>query len=287
MKFNFQSFPDMKKVALLITVALSCFFGSAGAQTDGSLKVMSYNVRVGSAKDGDNSWKIRRIATPAMLADKAPAVFGVQEALKSQIDYILQECPQYASVGVGREDGIAKGEFMSIFYLKSRIEVLEWGTYWLSETPDVPSKGWDAACKRTATWALMREKASGRRFYFVNTHLDHVGVEARRKGLALIVEKIAAMNPEGLPMVLTGDFNSRLNDPWMADIKVLMNNARFYADDTDWKTSFNAWGKSSASIDYIFYSGFSSCPDFKVVDETYEGIPYISDHYPVIATLIF
>ena len=287
MKFNFQSFPDMKKVALLITVALSCFFGSAGAQTDGSLKVMSYNVRVGSAKDGDNSWKIRRIATPAMLADKAPDVFGVQEALKSQIDFILQEGPQYASVGVGREDGVAKGEFMSIFYLKSRIEVLEWGTYWLSETPDVPSKGWDAACKRTATWALMREKASGRRFYFVNTHLDHVGVEARRKGLALIVEKIAAMNPEGLPMVLTGDFNSRLNDPWMADIKVLMNNARFYADDTDWKTSFNAWGKSSASIDYIFYGGFSSCPDFKVVDETYEGIPYISDHYPVIATLIF
>ena len=274
----------MKRASLIFALALCC---ATILSAQESITVMSYNIRYGAAKDGDNSWENRRPATPAMLADKAPAVFGVQEALKSQIDYINAECPQYGSIGVGREDGKSKGEHMSVFYRKDLIEVLEWGTYWLSETPDEPSFGWDAKCRRTATWALMRLKDSGRKFYFVNTHLDHVGTEARRKGLALIVERIAAMNPEGLPMILTGDFNSKLNDPWMADIKVMMKNARFYAEDTDWKGTYNGWGKSAKAIDFIFYSGFDKCTDFKVVDKTYVGVPYISDHYPVIATLVF
>lgn len=274
----------MKRASLALILALCC---ATLLSAQESITVMSYNIRYGTAKDGDNSWEKRRIATPAMLADKAPAVFGVQEALKSQIDYINAECPQYGSIGVGREDGVSKGEHMSVFYRKDLIEVLEWGTYWLSDTPEEPSLGWDAMCKRTATWALMRFKDSGRRFYFVNTHLDHVGTEARRKGLALIVERIAAMNPENLPMILTGDFNSLLNDPWMADIKVMMKNARFYAEDSDWKGTYNGWGNSAKAIDFIFYSGFDRCTEFKVVDKSYAGVPYISDHYPVIATLVF
>ncbi|MBO4571539.1 MAG: endonuclease/exonuclease/phosphatase family protein [Bacteroidales bacterium] len=279
----------MRKTLFLVAFSFVSLLlaGSLSAQDAPSIKVMSYNIRYGTAKDGDNAWDKRCAATPAMLADKAPDVFGVQEALTSQLEYILKECPQYGCVGVGREDGVSKGEHMSVFYLKDRMELLKWGTYWLSETPEEPSKGWDAMCKRTATWLLLRDRASGREFFFVNTHLDHVGVEARRKGLALIVERIAAMNPNGVPMVLTGDFNSYVNDPWMSDIKVMMKNARFYAEDTDWKGSFNGWGKSAKAIDYIFYSGFSRCPDFKVVDGSYAGAPFISDHYPVIATLEF
>ena len=249
---------------------------------------MSYNIRLGVADDGDNSWDIRKIATPAMLQANAPDIFGVQEAYDFQVAYIAEQCPQYVPLGVGREDGVAKGEHMSIFYNKEKIDVVEWGTYWLSETPDVPSKGWDAACYRTATWALLKLKDSGKQFYYVNTHLDHKGVEARAKGLALIADKIAAMNPKGYPMVLTGDFNVFPDDPGLEGINAQMKDARVTAENSDDRGSFNNWGQSEGKvIDYIYYAGFAKCTDFKVVTDTYENIPYISDHYPVKAHLVF
>ena len=248
---------------------------------------MSFNIRLGVANDGDNCWDIRKPATAAMLADKAPAVFGVQEAYDFQIDYILENCPQYASVGVGREDGVSKGEHMSVFYDKNIIELEDWGTYWLSETPDVPSKGWDAACYRTATWTLLKIKKTGKEFFFVNTHLDHVGWDARRNGLALIVERIGAMNPKGIPMVLTGDFNVTPDNPGLADLDKMMKSARIYAEDSDEAPSYNGWGRAGKVIDYIYYAGFEKCKDFKVVNASYADKPFISDHYPVIATLVF
>lgn len=269
-------------MAVLMPAVISC-----NKQTD-ELKVMSFNVRYGLADDGDNSWDIRKSAIPAMLADKAPAVFGVQEAYNFQISYITDCVPQYASIGVGRDDGSDNGEHMSIFYDQTRMELEDWGTYWLSETPDVPSKGWDAACIRTATWALFKDKAANKKFYFVNTHLDHVGVEARRNGLAMVVERIGSMNPDGFPMILTGDFNVTPDDPCLEDLDKIMKSSRLYAEDTDEKGSYNAWGAhASKIIDYIYYDGFEKCTDFKVVDETYDDKPFISDHYPVIATLIY
>ena len=252
-----------------------------------SIKVMSYNIRYGSAHDGDNSWKIRRIATPAMLDDQAPVAFGVQEALDFQIAYILKKCPRYKCVGVGREDGKSSGEHMSVFYDTSRIELLDWGTYWLSETPDVPSIGWDAQCHRTATWTKMRLKDTKEVFFFVNTHLDHVGSEARRNGLALIVNNIGKMNPEGFPMILTGDMNMTPGNECFTDLYKIMKSARTEAEDSDDTPSATGFKKPSSIIDYVFYSGFDRCTDFKVVSKSYENIPFISDHYPVTATLVF
>lgn len=252
-----------------------------------TIKVMSYNIRLGVANDGDNAWDLRKSATPAMLKDQDPLCFGVQEAYGFQIDYINETCPQYASIGVGREDGVEKGEHMSIFYKKDLVEVENWGTYWLSETPDVPSKGWDAACYRTATWALLKIKKTGTQFYYVNTHLDHVGVEARKNGLALIVERIAAMNPEGYPMILTGDLNVKADNPCLEDLNKQMKSARVFAEKTTDKASFNGWGRAAQAIDYVYYSGFKKCTEFDVVDQTYDDKPYISDHYPVYAVLVF
>jgi len=280
----------MKKLFLTLAALAAILPAANSCKKAGKLKeltVMSYNIRLGVAKDGDNAWDLRKEATPAMLRDKAPVVFGVQEAYAFQIAYILEQCPEYAAIGVGRDDGVEKGEHMSVFYRKDLIELEDWGTYWLSETPDVPSKGWDAACRRTATWALLKIKGSGRKFYFVNTHLDHVGVEARMKGLALIVNRIADMNPKGFPMVLTGDFNVFADDPTLVDLNKVMLSARETAQSSDDRGSFTGWGRTSEAIDYIYYSGFSKCTDFKVVAETYAGKPYISDHYPVIATLVF
>ena len=269
--------------AALLMAAL--FLPGCGQAEQTQLTVISYNIRQGVADDGDNSWEHRRPATIEMLKDKHPDIFGVQEAFDFQISYITDNLPEYESIGVGREDGKNSGEHMSIFYNTEVIEMIEWGTFWLSETPEQPSMGWDAACRRTATWALL-EKA-GHRFYYVNTHLDHIGKEAQKNGLALIVDRIDDINPEGYPMVLTGDFNVTPDDPVLDDLETMMLSARDKAAETDHLGTFNGWGGSDSVIDYIWYSGFSSCDRFETVRQQYGGIPYISDHYPVRAVLTF
>ena len=277
----------MKKLFLTLAAIAAIFPATVSCKKAETIKVISYNIRLGVANDKENAWDNRKEATPAMLDEQKPAIFGVQEAYKFQIDYITEQCPRYAAIGVGRDDGLDKGEHMSIFYDQNLIELEDWGTYWLSETPDEPSKGWDAACRRTATWSKLKIKKSGREFFYVNTHLDHVGVEARKNGLALIVERIAAMNPDGFPMILTGDLNVTADDPCLVDLDTKMKSARIYAEKTTDKTSFNGWGKASEAIDYIYYSGFAKCTVFDVLDGTYAEKPYISDHYPVVATLVF
>lgn len=280
----------MKKTILLLMAALMVLPVSVSAKKKTSnLKVISYNIRLGTAKDGDNSWEFRYPASSAMINDQKPDIFGLQEAYDFQVNYLEEACPDYKSVGVGREDGIHKGEHMSIFYNTKTIKLLKWGTFWLSETPDVPSKGWDAQCFRTATWALLKDKASGRKFYYVNTHLDHVGWEARKNGMKLIVDRIDKINPKGLPMVVTGDFNMRINRPEFDDMKKMMKNAREEAVKTDHHQTANGWGKSGPDsiIDYVWYKGFSSCPEYKTITKPYMRRQYISDHYPITATLVF
>ena len=276
----------MRKWLLAALLPLLAFSGQSCKKTE-PLTAMSFNVRYGGANDGDNSWEFRKDAACAMINDVHPAVFGVQEALDFQLSYFEEHCPGYKWVGVGREDGLHGGEHMSVFYDTNRIELREWGTYWLSETPFQPSLGWDAACRRTATWTLLKDKATDRCFYFVNTHLDHVGKEARRKGLLLLVERISAMNPEGFPMILTGDMNVYPDDPCLAELRTLMLDSRQTAKVTDNDQTWHNWGKESGNppIDYVFYSGFAKCDKFEVFRQPYGGVPFVSDHYPVMATL--
>lgn len=283
----------MKKAFAILLASLLLFPCSmdAGKGPDEApeLKVMSYNIRLGVAKDGTNSWKFRCPATIEMLNAQKPDVFGVQEAFDFQIAFIEEFARDYKSVGVGREDGKSEGEHMSIFWNKKRVKLLKWGTFWLSETPDKPSKGWDAACYRTATWALMKDKKTGRKFYFVNTHLDHVGALAQKNGLQLIVDRIDNINPEGYPMVLTGDFNIKPTNPALVNLDARMQSTRKIATKTDTHNTFNGWStaKTDKIIDYIYISGFSGCPEYKTVTEKYAGKAFVSDHYPVYARLIF
>lgn len=286
----------MKRIAFLSIAAalmLPCVCFAGKKEKDAEISVISYNIRLGSANDGTNSWAFRYPATAMMLQDQHPDIFGVQEALPEQVNYILSCFDgrrgniSYKSVGVGRDDGKKKGEHMSIFYDSRKIKLLKWGTYWLSETPEKPSRGWDAACYRTATWALMKDKESGKLFYYVNTHLDHKGKEARVKGLALIVERIASMNPENYPMILTGDFNVGTDNPCLKSLEGKMLSARESAASSDSKPSFNGWGKKYTVLDYIYYSGFSECSEFLTVDKPYMDRKFISDHYPIKAVLKF
>ena len=276
----------MIKRIFMLAAAMVMSLSLLQAQENEGLKVMSYNIRLGSAQDGTNSWALRYMATEKMLKDQMPDVFGVQEALGYQVNFIKDMCG-YESVGVGREDGKKEGEHMSIFWNKKTVSMLKWGTFWLSETPEKPSMGWDAACFRTATWALMKDKKTGNKFYFVNTHLDHEGKEAQKNGLKLIVDRIGEINPEGYPMVLTGDFNMKPDDPNLAELDSKMQSTRKIGAVTDNHDTYNGWGRGSGIIDYIYVSGFSSCPEYQTVVKRYQDRKFVSDHYPVSARLIF
>ena len=280
----------MKKVLVLIATALMLVSYTADAKktANSELKVMSYNIRLGVGKDGSNSWEFRAPATIEMISVQRPDVFGVQEAYDFQIDYVSQNCKEYGVVGVGRDDGVKKGEHMSVFWNKRTVKLIKWGTFWLSETPEVPSKGWDADCKRTTTWALMKDKKTGKKFYFVNTHLDHIGAKAQKNGLKLIVDRIDSINPEGYPMVLTGDFNITPDHTALLDLEAKMQCTRTIAPVTDDMNTCNGWSdkKTRLIIDYIYVSGFQSCLEYKTVTDKYAGIPFISDHYPIISRLV-
>ena len=172
----------MKKIALLLLLAASFSMPAFAADGAEPIKLISYNLRTSHGKDGDNVWMKRRHATPEMIRREAPDVFGVQEGLIDQLHYIDTECPQYARVGVGRDDGAEKGEFMAVYYLRDRFELLDSGTFWLSETPDKVSRGWDGACNRTVTWVELKDRKSGKEFFYFNTHLDHKG-----KGATMLI----------------------------------------------------------------------------------------------------
>ena len=283
----------MKKIfvsLLAVLLAAPCFNLTAKkAEEAASVSVVSYNIRFGKAKDGTNVWPLRSNATIKMIEDQQPDVMGVQEALDFQVKYIKEYTKAYKYIGVGREDGKQNGEQMGIFYNKKKVSLVKWGTYWLSETPDKPSIGWDAKHRRTATWALFKDKKSGKKFFYVNTHLDHIGIEARSKGLQLVQDRIAAMNPKGWPLILTGDFNIEPDNAAIAQLDKTMKSARDVAAKTDRHGSFNGWGKCNPEkiIDYIYFSGFRRCASFETVTKEYDGRKFISDHYPIKAVLEF
>ncbi|MBR0239524.1 MAG: endonuclease/exonuclease/phosphatase family protein [Bacteroidales bacterium] len=273
----------MKKLFFAVLAALAV---SACCQGNSeSIKVMSFNVRNAKAADGDNAWELRRSATIAMLDEVQPDVFGLQEAYPEQEEYITSERPKYVAYGIGRNDGI-EGERMSVVYNTETLQMLECGTWWLSETPDIPSVGWDAKYPRTATWALLKDLRCGREFYLVNTHLDHRGVLARRYGLAMVMDLIRQMNPD-TPLILMGDFNVEPGDECLTDVEALMCNARSSAKVTEDTPSFNGFKESEGhkTIDYIYYKGFSGAESFKVLNQPFDGKPFISDHYPIVATI--
>ena len=247
---------------------------------------MSFNVRLDTPKDGDNAWEHRREAAVKMISTLAPDIIGLQEALAGQDDYLAENLPRYSRIGVGRDDGVRGGEIMTILYDNERYDLLDAGTFWLSETPEEVSRGWDAACNRTATWAKLQEKGSERPFWFFNTHLDHQGNEARREGVKLLVRRIDEIAGKGM-VFITGDMNAAQNDEVLQPLFSQFGSARDNAPETDNRGTFNGFGSAPNSIviDYIFYRN-ATPENFRTVTEEY-GVPYVSDHYPIVAKLVF
>lgn len=270
----------------------SVLFGTntyaAGPKTNPGLKVMSYNIRYADADDGTNSWDFRAGCSLEMIKDQAPDVIGIQEALDRQVSFLKYFLDDYKSIGVGRDDGRRKGEYMSVFYNRKTVSLVKWGTFWLSENPSKVGPGWDSNQNRTATWALMKDKRTGASFYFVDTHLDHKGVAAREEGVKTLLSQMDKINVKGLPMIIAGDFNMSPDDSNLLPLRARMKCTRDVAALTDNKYTFNSWGKpDQAILDYIWFEGFSSCTEYETVTKPYGGRNFISDHYPIRSIIVF
>lgn len=279
----------MKKIFCAI-VAAAMFFtmGCTSTPEQNEIKVISYNIRYMNTKDGDNNWDNRKHASINMVNEEKPTVFGLQEAVKAQVDFLQENLPNYAHYGVGRDDGKQKGEFMAIFYDKEEVDMLDHGTFWLAATPDTPSKGWDGACFRTCTWAILKYKDTGKKFAFFNTHLDHRGKEAQKEGMNTIIKMIKEKVPAEIPVFLSGDFNTRTNNPIYEPLKAFMTDSRELAVETDHRGTYTGFRvrENPVVVDHIFVRG-AEVDKFQVLCDKNYGAPYISDHYPILTVARF
>lgn len=255
----------------------------------GQLKIMSFNVRYGSAKETNpmNGWEFRKAACVEMILDHKPTLIGFQEAIYTTQWRFFQDelAADYEGFGVGRDDGAEKGETMGILYRKSEIRRLKEGTFWLSPTPDVCSKAveWGAGHFRTATWGIFEYIATGEKFFFMNTHLDVKST--RDNAMKLIAERIEMYNPDDLPVYLAGDFNADSSDKIFNNIGNLKN-TRLYApaERTDHGPTANSWtGESKSVIDHVYCSKHLTVYEYRTIRDPYSGVVYLSDHYPIYA----
>ncbi len=291
MRFALPSRVCLFLVALLL---IGCASLPAGG---GELSVMSFNIRYGTANDGENRWETRREMVCDLIRRHDCDVVGLQEALRFQIDEIRQALPQYAEIGVGRDDGKTKGEYSNILYRTDRLSVAASDTFWLSDTPEVvASTSWGNSITRICTWARFIHKASGKAFYHFNTHLDHQSQPAREKGVMLIDRRIAKRAyPE--PVILTGDFNASESNPAIRYVKGdkqasakpvvrLVDTFRVLHPEATVVGTFNGFKgeRSGAKIDYVFALPGVNVLEAKIIFDMPDGrCP--SDHYPVMARL--
>ncbi len=257
----------------------------AQAESTLDITVMSYNVYI----NGNNlrAPDVRADYVAQTITKYAPDSFGVQEADKKWTDRLEFRLPEYGRVGTYRDDGIEAGESSSIFYLKDKYTVIETGNFWLSETPDVPSMGWDAACPRLCTYALLEDIETGFRYAHFNLHTDHVGTQARAESVKLITQKIGQLYPD-VPVVVTGDFNT---DEGSDDYNTLCNSGlidtKQVASLTDNGPTYHGYSLITGSkpIDFIFVNGYASSVKSYTIDKTLYCLQYSSDHHPIIAEI--
>ncbi len=255
-----------------------------------NLRVMTYNIRLDIASDGQNAWPLRQETLSSQIRFYEPDIFGIQEARPNQVIDLSNALPQYDQVGMGRE-GPGKGESSNIYYKKDRFRILESNTFWLSETPGKISLGWDAAYNRVCSYVLLRDKKARKKLWVFNTHLDHVGEEARSKGIQLILSKIASLNTKNFPVILMGDFNSEPASERISMLKKVMNDSRELSEEKPFgpEGTFNGFNHQepvTRRIDYIFISKNDKLKVKKhAILTDSKDLKYPSDHFPVFVQL--
>lgn len=282
------------RLLALVLVALLALPAAAKDRAD-RFSAMTYNIRLDLASDGDNAWPHRRDAVTALVAYYAPDLIGMQEVLLHQKQAIEADLPGYNFVGVARDDGKEQGEFSPLGFRRDRFTLLASGTFWLSPTPEAPSKGWDAALPRVASWARLKDKTSHLSLLVVNTHFDHVGTAARLESARQLRRWIGANRQRGDTVVLMGDFNTPPASPpydaitgaaagqvAMYDTLLISRTPHFGPLGTF--TGFRIDKNDPGPIDHIFVSADAVVLRHATLTQQTAGkLP--SDHYPVIADL--
>lgn len=285
----------MKKVLFSVMITFLSVMTLFAKEEAEKINVMSFNIRMDNSGDGDNQWTYRKDYAANVVKFYDVDVCGAQEVLHHQLTDMLDRLPGYGYVGVGREDGKTKGEYAPILYKKDRFSVVKTGDFWLAEDMNaVGKKGWDAACERVATWAIFKDKETGKEFFVLNTHLDHIGKVARHEGAALVLEQVKSLSGN-LPAIVTGDFNaSEDSDPIQvltntSDSRHLIHTRPVAEMKYGPEGTFHDYGRvpfeKRSFIDYIFTKGNIKTFRHGVLTETM-GHLYPSDHYPILATLL-
>jgi endonuclease/exonuclease/phosphatase family metal-dependent hydrolase len=254
------------------------------------LTVGTYNVRFDNPNDVGNLWVDRAPVVSALLRFHGFDIFGTQEAKVNQLDDISRALPEYERYGLGRDDGKDKGEFSAIFYKKDRFKLLKKGDFWLSETPDKPSMGWDGTCcHRVCSWVQLQDLPSKKRFYVFNAHFDHQGVQARQESSKLILRKIQEIAGKE-PVILTGDFNGDHSSAWyqaLANSSLLKDTYKEVKHPYVTNPSFNGFKHPSQGqqiIDHVFVTDHFRVNRWGVLTDSYHG-RYPSDHFPILVEL--
>lgn len=284
-------------MTLLIRSLLGCLVLAATAALTAAepLRVMSFNVRLSAGKDGDNAWPKRTELFFATISAYGPDLIGFQEVLADQHDAITARLTDYGFSGDARDDGKRKGEWSNIGYRKTRFTLVDSGTFWLSETPEIPgSKSWDAALTRICSWVRLRETATGQEFVYANTHFDHVGKIARAEASKVISQRVSAI-AAGVPALLTGDLNINEDNPaYSVFVKPTTPGAIRWIDSfrtlhpqrSPEEASFHGFkgGTKGSRIDFVFHTDHWVATA-AAIDRTSKDGRYPSDHYPVTATV--
>ena len=282
----------MNKLTSLFFAMLLCC--SLSAQR---LYVGTYNIRYNNPNDDKegNAWTQRCSHLCDFINFEQPEIFGTQEVLVDQLNDLIKGLDGYDYIGIGRDDGKEKGEYAAIFYKKEQLRLLENGNFWLSTTPEKASLGWDAACIRICTWGKFQDISTGMQFLFFNTHMDHVGVIARRESAQLILKQIKQL-AKGQPTILTGHFNVDETD----EVYQIFSHSGVlrdcYTNALQRMAPIGTWNdfmqdsRSKARIDHIFVTSDFNIPHYAIFTNSYwlgKSRRNISDHYPVMVKLTY
>ena len=277
----------MKKLLLLLSLVI--FLTNCFAQTE-NIKVMTYNIRCGYCEDSSsvNNWSKRKYLVAYLIKNHNPDLIGLQEAEMFQVKELIEMLDEYDWYGVSREDGKEGGESTAILYRTKRFDLEEKQTLWLSETPELVSKGWDAAFKRTVTITKLKDLISLKEFYYSNTHLDHIGDVARTESSRLLVNEIGKFSTD-YSIILSGDFNYTSSSEGYKIITSELFDAKAISktQSTGGNITFNGFGNNiqpDNKIDFIFVNEKAEVLNHIIDTTTFNGL-YPSDHYPVISEL--
>jgi endonuclease/exonuclease/phosphatase family metal-dependent hydrolase len=273
----------MKKITFILLLLTSTIFSQ-------EVKVMTYNIKYHGVRETENRWVDRKEHLIKLLSHYDASFIGLQESLLDQVQYIERYLKGYNYIGVGRDDGRTRGEYSPIFYNPKKYTLLDSKTIWLSETPDKPSKGWDAALNRVCTYGLFKNIETDKKIWVFNTHFDHIGRNAKKNSVDLLLNVINGVNSENYPVVLMGDLNLTPDEEPIQLLSRKLNDGKtvslkpFYGP----VGTFNSFRNEEIKtrIDYIFTKNIQVL-NYEHIDDRLPNNKHISDHLPVLTTLKF